>query len=96
MSTITAKPSSEPYDRSKSIWGLRGAALLEQALYEDGTDAIPTVSAALAAFRIEAGELPASELESYPFPGEDTSDPCTCPPGLRERGGFRSTCPAHG
>lgn len=81
-----------------SVWGSRAERLLEQALGEvlSSIDAIPTVDAALAALRIEAGELPADELDGYPFPGEESDKDCTCPPDLRERGGFTSTCPAHG
>ena len=82
------------------IWGLRAQRLLEQAIDEvrnGKDDAVGTVSAAEAALRIESGELPAEELEGYPFPGEVTeAAACTCPPDLRSRGGFRGGCPAHG
>jgi hypothetical protein len=70
--------------------------LLEQAIDEVrcGIDALPTVSAAAAALRIEAGELPADELDSWLL---DTAPAaCTCPAGLVGRGGWRSTCPEHG
>jgi hypothetical protein len=30
---------------------------------------IPAVDAALAALRIESGELPSDEMDGYPFPG---------------------------
>lgn len=60
-------------------------------------DAIPAVSAALVCLRIEVGEVPESEMEGSRFPGEeDDESACTCPPDLRARGGFRSTCPVHG
>ena len=85
-------------DPERSIWARRAERLLEQALDEvrDDVDALVTVSAAEAALRIEAGELPASELEGYPFPDEaEPERECICPPELVERGGFRSGCPAH-
>jgi hypothetical protein len=73
----------------------RAERLLEQALEEvrDGVDAIPIVSAALAALRIEAGELGADAMDGYPFPDEVPN--CICPPDLLERGGFRGRCPEH-
>lgn len=81
-----------------TIWSDRAKCLLAQALSEvaDGRDAIPTAAAAVAALRIEAGELPADELAGYPWPGEESEKPCTCPPDLVARGGFVSTCPLHG
>jgi hypothetical protein len=79
-------------------WATRAERLLEQALDEvrGGIDALPTISAADAALRIEAGEMPASELDGYPFPGEDPPGHCICPPDLLERGGFRGGCLVHG
>lgn len=79
-------------------WGTRAKALLEQALAEiDTTDVIPTVTAALQALRIDAGEEPESTMDGYHFPGEaDDESGCTCPPDLVERGGWASTCPVHG
>lgn len=69
--------------------------LLGQALEEvrDGIDAIPIVSAALTALRVEAGELGTDALDGYPFPDEAPN--CICPPDLLERGGFRGGCPEH-
>lgn len=71
--------------------GNRAEDLLEQALDEvrSGIDAIPTVDAALAELRIEAGELDADEVETTASPR------CSCPPDLSARGGFRGDCPAH-
>jgi hypothetical protein len=69
--------------------------LLEQALVQSSLDAIPTVEAALAALRIEAGELPAEELDGYPFPGEVPPGACICPPALLARGGYQGGCPVH-
>lgn len=60
----------------------------------DDGNAIPVVGAALAALRIEAGELPEDELEGYPFPGEPRTGICTCPPGLVKRGGYTGSCRA--
>ncbi|MFI6296773.1 hypothetical protein ACIBEJ_34650 [Nonomuraea sp. NPDC050790] len=80
-----------------TIWAVRAEQLLEQALDESRSsiDAIPTVSAALAALRIECGELPSAAMDGYPFQDADgVDDLCTCPPDLAARGGFRSTCPA--
>jgi hypothetical protein len=73
----------------------RAERLLEQALEEvrDGVDAIPTVSAAMTALRIEAGELGADAMDGYPFP--DDSRDYICPPDLLKRGGFRGGCPEH-
>lgn len=82
-----------------SIWSDRAVRLLNEALDQirDDEDATPAVGAALAALRIELGELPESELDGYPFPGEDSGPPCTCPPELRARGGYASSCRAdHG
>lgn len=65
--------------------------LIEQALGEvlDGDDAIPTLSRAIAALKIEAGELPADELD------DARVLPCTCQPEVRARGGFSSSCLLH-
>jgi hypothetical protein len=65
--------------------------LLELALYElrSGLDVIPTVTEALDALRIEAGELIRTD-------DEQVNRRCTCQPDLLARGGFRSTCPEHG
>jgi hypothetical protein len=78
-----------------SLWGDRAVGLLADALDQalSGEDALPAVSAAEAALRIEAGELDPAKLDGYPFPDEDE---CTCPPGMVARGGFRSTCAVHG
>jgi hypothetical protein len=80
-------------------WGVWAAETLERALGEvrDGVDAIPSVSLAMALLRAEAGELGADEVEELLYgvnPRPD--DACTCPPGLRERGGYTSTCLVHG
>lgn len=79
-----------------SIWSDRAARLLEQAVSQirDDEDAIPVVGAALAALRIEVGELPEDELEGYPFPGEPRPGICTCPPDLVRRDGYTSSCRA--
>lgn len=91
-------PETTNDDRTVAgIWGIRAERLLEQALYEtqDHIDAIPTVCAALAALRIEVGELPADEMDDFTFPGEEEELSCICPPDLLERGGFRGGCPVH-
>lgn len=93
----------------ESIWTARAARLLEQALDEIHSEADPlvTMDLARAALLIEAGELPASEVDGFPFPGEDDEDEdaednsgdddlCTCPPDLMARGGWASTCPVCG
>ena len=80
-------------------WGVRAERLMEQALGEarDGDDAIPTVTAALTALRIEAGDLPPDAMDGFPFPGEEQpAAVCVCPPELLARGGFRGCCPEHG
>lgn len=80
----------------ESIWIDRAARLLDAAAgkLRSGEEAWMEISAAEAALKIDAGELPAEELEGYPFPGEASVLPeCTCPPDLRARGGWSSTCP---
>lgn len=66
--------------------------LIERALSEviDGEDAIPTLSRAIAALRVEYGELDPDELD------EGAGPVCTCPAELLTRGGFRGSCPVHG
>jgi hypothetical protein len=78
----------------ENTWAIRAERLLEQALDEvrDDTDALATVDLALACLRVEAGDLPADEMDSYTFPGEEV---CICPADLLERGGFRGGCPVH-
>lgn len=80
-------------------WGVWARRALEQALSEvrDGEDAIPSVSLAMALLRAEAGEMDADEVESllYSMAGPPDSA-CTCPPDLRARGGWASTCPVRG
>ena len=65
--------------------------LLERALDElrSGDDPLPTLSHAIAAYRVQIGELPADELD-------EVEPPCICPPDLLERDGFRGGCPRHG
>lgn len=80
-------------------WSVRGERLLERALSEvrDDEDAIATVSAAVQALRIDAGEADPATMDDYPFPGEDRPElECICPPDLVARGGFKSGCPVHG
>jgi len=52
-----------------SQWGNRAKDLLLQAADEvdSGIDAIGTVDLALTCLRIEAGEIPESDLEDYDF-----------------------------
>ena len=91
-----ARRAPGPGGPGMTIWSDRAERLLEQAIGEvhDGTEPIIIVSAALAALRVDIGELPASELDGYPFPGEPEDESgCTCPAELRARGGFRSSCP---
>lgn len=81
------------------LWRDRAIALLEQAIGElkDAEDALATISAAEACLRVYEGELPEDEMDGYPFIDEDPEPlPCTCPPGLVERGGWASTCQEHG
>jgi hypothetical protein len=89
-------------------WGALAERLLVQALTKlnnDEDDALVAVDAARAALRAWAGEVPEAEFRdllcALDQPGEPTEDagdaiPCTCPPGLAARGGWRSSCPAHG
>lgn len=59
-----------------TLSGTRAKRLLEQAADEidSGIDALITVSAAVACLKIDAGELPESEMDGYEFPGEDQDD----------------------
>jgi hypothetical protein len=73
--------------------------LTERALDEirDSSDAIPLLSGAIAALMIEAGEMTADDLASLEaWASGEVAVTCTCPPDLVARGGFRSSCPAHG
>jgi hypothetical protein len=81
-----------------ATWSDLAEHLLEQALGQirDGVDAIPAMSAALAALRVEAGELPADELDDVALSDEGSDGVCICPPALLKRGGFRGGCPTHG
>lgn len=82
----------------QELWQGRAKRLLEEALYLiDSEDVLPQVSAVQACLRISASELDPAEMDGYRFPGEEEDESaCTCPPDLRERGGFRSTCRVHG
>lgn len=68
----------------RTIWSQRAELLLANALDEIrcGVDALPTISAAQTALRIECGELPENLMDGYEFPGEsdgDEYDPrCKC------------------
>lgn len=79
-----------------SQWTARAEHYLEQALAElrADTDPLGSISAADACVRIGNGEMePDEELLS----DEPLEVPCTCPPELRARGSFTSTCRAdHG
>lgn len=68
---------------------MTGEEALRKALddAESGLDAIPATALALGILRAEAGEGPMPELP------EDEPG-CTCPPELRDRGGFSSSCRA--
>lgn len=100
MTRVETLGYEEQFD---ALWNARVEALLEEALdmvRSGSEDPIPTISAADAAARVAAGELPWDEMEGYPFPGEPDplDDParCICPPGLVERGGFKGGCLVHG
>lgn len=75
-------------------WADRTERLLDAALYalRSGEDPLPLMSAAETAFRVGAGDLPDGAMDGYPFPGEDGGAECACPPGLKARGGFTSSC----
>lgn len=57
----------------QSIWVVRAARLLRQALDEiySETDPLPSVDAARAALLIGNGDLPASDMDGFPFPDEE-------------------------
>lgn len=88
----------QPRERDEELWIGRAGRLLEEALsLIDGEDVLPLVSAADAALRIAYGELPESEMDEYPFPGEPEPErfSCICPPELLARDGFKGGCPVH-
>lgn len=96
---LAAKRTPAPLaEDEQELWAARAKRLLEQALYEiDDRDVLPIVTAAETALRIQVGELPPSELDGYPFPGEpEPVGDCICPPDLLARGGHRGGCPVHG
>lgn len=89
--------------RDEARWFTRAELLLDDALSEmrqpsaSIDDVIVSATAALAAIRIAMGELPPSELDGFPFPGEPADESgCVCPPDLLDRGGFKGRCPVHG
>jgi hypothetical protein len=92
---MTADPADVP--GTGPVWHVRAERLAQQVLglVQDGTDALPEVSALEAVLRIEAGELPESAMEGYPFPGEEDESGCICPPDLLARGGYRGGCRVH-
>lgn len=80
-------------------WSARATELLERALEEhrDGQDAIPTATEALAALYRCQGESPGTAvLSAGELKLDEPTPDCTCPPELAARGGFASSCPAHG
>lgn len=85
---------ADAQDRPRSDWGSRAERLLEAALdmLRSKGDPLSLINAAETALRIDAGDLPESEMDGYPFPGEAVADRCTCPSDLRARGGFTSRC----
>lgn len=80
-----------------AVWTARAKALCERALSNfDAADPQPDLGAAVACLRIAEGDLDASELDGYPFPGElDSVAVCVCPDDLLARGGYRGSCPTH-
>jgi hypothetical protein len=84
-------------------WDSLAERLLKQALADvrDGVDAIAPTEAAAAALRAEAGDMSEDQAgdlwrDLAAMLGDSTETPCTCPPDLRARGGYRSTCLGHG
>ena len=93
---MTAKKRPRPgQSKTARMWQARAVHLLNQAITQirAGEDAIPTVGAAMAALRIEIGELPADELDGL-FP-DPNWNPCICPPDLLARDGFLGGCRIH-
>lgn len=91
--------------RNEAVWTGRAERLLEDALsaLRDETAPLDEVfsaaGAAIVCLRIMDRSAPEDELDGYPFPGEEEEYErmwCTCPPDLRARGGFTSSCPVHG
>jgi hypothetical protein len=78
----------------QAYWFDRSAGLITKALVQVGeADVIPLLDAAAQCQRIAMGEAPPTSMEE---PGSSAEPLCSCPDGLAERGGFRSTCPVHG
>ncbi len=88
-------------EQDSAIWVERAARLLERASEELAHDpddgVIGTASAAYEALRVAWGDIPDAALLDF-FRDEEANpdESCTCPSELRERGGWQSTCPAHG
>jgi hypothetical protein len=77
-------------ERDAQAWVQRAEDYIGYALaHVRSGDVIPQLEAAIQCQRIAAGEADPSTMD-------DPEPPCTCPPGLVARGGFRSTCLAHG
>src|SRR5215831_13837416 len=76
---VANRSGLEPFTMTEA--GREAERLLVQALREvrQGADALPTVSAAEAVLRAEAGEVPGSECEvcSYPLSGHIGGKSCT-------------------
>ena len=81
-------------------WSALAEDFLERALanLRDGLDPIPYAEGALAALRApEASEAVGGDLwRELASSVELDEPPCTCAPDLAARGGFTSSCPAHG
>lgn len=66
-------------------WGAEAKRLLTEVLFLMDSEDVQ-VTAAEVCLRIQAGEADPGE---YPL---DEEEPCTCPPDLKARGGFTSSC----
>jgi hypothetical protein len=79
-----------------AAWLARAKALCERALFNfDLADPQPDLGAAVACLRVAEGDLDASELGGFPFPGEPEAAVCICPAALLARDGYRGNCPTH-
>lgn len=85
------------------IWSLRAHRLTVRALGSiPDEEALIDLDAAVLCLRISYGEADAAKMDRFPFIDEDEEDEedkedrCTCPPDLRARGGFSSSCPVCG
>jgi hypothetical protein len=73
-------------------------ALMAMRADRDAGADLALAAAAWAVVMGDAGDDIRADMDEYELTddGYQLRQPCTCPPDLLARGGFRSTCPVHG